>query len=129
MHATSPESGIWRQIFMGGEPVLECPDRQRHAVALLDVLACCFGRVSSVVVGECGDDDADGIARAFRALWGEDARAAVTVPKLDDFVLLFASAFLDDMRASAVDALLLVGADEAGCALMGHGDVIDFVQS
>ena len=54
--------------------------RGSPAVALLDVLACCLDRVSSVVVRERCNNDVDGVGRAFRALRGEDALAVVAIP-------------------------------------------------
>ena len=129
LHAAFSEPCIGREVFIGDEPVLKRTGGQRHTVALFDVLACCLGRVSSVVVGERGDDDADWIACAFSTLWGKHSGAVVTVPELDGLVLFCAPAFLDDMAAGAVGAAFLVGTDEAGYALLSHGDVIDFVQS
>ncbi len=67
--------------------------------------------MAGVVVAEPDENDGNGIGFSFERSWGEDGIAVLAVPELHSLEFLSAFAFLDDLRAAAVEAALLAVAD------------------
>ena len=67
--------------------------------------------MADVVVAQAVKNDGNGIGFSFERSRGEDGIAVLAIPELDGFKFLSAFAFLDDLRAGAVEAALLAVAD------------------
>jgi hypothetical protein len=107
-----PQARIGRQRPILGKPLGERPGTEGEAKAFLEAGGNLLTGIAVIVTRERIKYDGEREGFAFGDLRSKDAIAVMAVPELDRLQLLVALAFPGDTQAMAVEAALVLIADE-----------------